>query len=1795
MEEKNRFQKNIQPVEDLLASRQKSFAAPNTMEYVSQDLQNKSESLANNILQERNDLAQSVSSVFGSNKQQKFGLTETVDFDQVYTQIGDEFIPKYKNFLKGTDNNERLAQQQSTGSKWANGLKKAGINIGTTVLGSTIGFGTSIASWISSGFDSQAYINDDFNKSLDRLNEKMRYKLPNYYTKQEQDLSFGQSLGTANFWANDVAGGLSFTIGTLVSEGIWAAATGGASLATSAARWSLRASKLGKLTKGINKFINIGKQPLKAGFKANQAAKKAKGTANVADLLNTARFTMTSAGYEAGVEARHFMKEAEENFEFYYEQNFGRKPTQEEYRDFKKDLTTAGNSLYASNLALIGASNLAIFGKMFKVKTPLAQSFSKATKGAKESINKTLFGAGTKTTKEGGKFARKALKPNIFQKTAGITNAVVKAPIIEGAWEEGNQSVFSNTAESFVSSGYDPEATNDSFNLMEGVYDSFSETYGSKEGWKEVGIGMIIGLFGGGVSGQWTSYSKQLKQQKAIAEASTGEAGTQATIDKILKDASFGSNIVADKVKASNKIIAANKAEQQAETNGDVTAAQLARKRSIMANLELNKKYDRLDESFDDFKTAMELIDNETLAEETGIDETEIQDYKKEVLSEYKKLSDEYSDNRDFADLILGRGETTKDLKNKEEVANAIAYNMTMGKESAKNAQMFLDEMNIEFAKFVNPEKSSEIKTALDARKILDTAKKENREKLFKLKNKREETKKKRENLDKEILNLNKKLQNLSTEKTEEKQKTQQKLTDYAQQIEELNTLEETLTQELDTVVKLIDNNSPFKNEEGELLQEITVDSLDKSLELDKTGNIVGGSLAEIDSLIEAQEDINPNRANRIKKMFSEYQKSVYALKKYNETIKGISNENFKPKNFATKLEQKIAGLTKKEANEFTKEFFANVGLQIQKDTLELIQKEEKSDVVNTEVKASYESEYNKGDYRKLLNAVRTTLNPNKKGTKEDLQMFKNYPKLTEVLIKLEGKRQSEKRKILQNVDKDFLLTKPQKNSYVEKRGKEIDEKYDKILDSIFEKDNLEKETELQRLKRVADQTTKENNSVSEYIGENVEEAEENKPTKKDISRLRELTQKLQGTKYANNIEEYFEHEEEMPITKEEFEDLQNLNEKLGNWQVMEGTMVLGLNSSLADIIHRIVQLNTQIENNTKQTQEKQDYIEISEVSEKNSGATRNDVRTIQTLNGVYIQFGKGNKVSLSHVNVDTLLGRYMKDVTKVQIQKPNSKKKVDIDIDKINEYQKQEGLKFFVTVGEKVVPFEIGQNKRIFFDKKVWSEIKDSLSLKFLTEQETDPQAKNNSFVMGYEVLEDGSVRPAISDFTVDNGLEKLTAEELKSLNKVYAYLDPKDSYNKKLLDKYNKAVKANNEKKIEEARQELEANVGISLLNNNKFAGFLRAGLENNSSSDTSVMYAQLRKQAAQQLIEAQDNNLINLKVTIPINFMFNGSPVFNLAEQDAEVTVQDKEIGQQELSLIKDAGYVQNGNLFIGGKVAEDSVNKKYLPNNSKKTPVMVFNYNGENVAFVLNLKSAQIDKSNKLFEIENSSLTLGQKINAINDLLIQNKIEPSKFNLNETNYSSQFENVENALKEVESLPSVESWAKKDFNLNDLSLQATSPLDITNNPFNSPKVVMDVKNSKTTQPQDVREDVEDTASNILDEIVEYGKIIDNSRGKYKRKDGSVVEDTNFTDVLDDDVLERNPKNWTNKVANLNKIRKLFEKPIPPTINNYHGKGFFKELKNKIKKYDTLNKKRRDLSKEVKDKARAKQNQEC
>lgn len=388
--------------------------------------------------------------------------------------------------------NEMFAEDQGTVGAWGNGLGKFIGKTGTAVAGGTVGLLYGLGSAITNGEFNKFYDND-VNKALDSADKWMDEKMQIYQTKEASEnawyeqAAFGK--GFAKFWADDVLGGLSFTAGAVLSESIWGLATAATFGGTSellAANTAMQTAKAANLLKKITK----GEKLTEAGTFARQL--------------------VTGSGYEAGVEARHTKSEIINNMKKEYLDAKGVEVDEKspEYAEMLNKANQAANSVFAANIAILSAGNAVALPKTFGA---LNKGFGKVVD--KVGLKFNPIGETSKISEVGleraAKIAKKSVEElkasqfiNKWDTYSGLKKGLVttanaaKSPISEGLWEEGMQGAASEAAKMYVARKYDPSGIDQTVSLWDSIGDAMQKTYGSEEGWKDIGVGMIIGAMG---------------------------------------------------------------------------------------------------------------------------------------------------------------------------------------------------------------------------------------------------------------------------------------------------------------------------------------------------------------------------------------------------------------------------------------------------------------------------------------------------------------------------------------------------------------------------------------------------------------------------------------------------------------------------------------------------------------------------------------------------------------------------------------------------------------------------------------------------------------------------------------------------------------------------------------------------------------------------------------------------------------------------------------------------------------------------------------------------------------------------------------------------------------------------------------------------------------------------------------------------------------------------------------------------------------------------------------------------
>ncbi len=370
---------------------------------------------------------------------------------------------------------------QSNLSKWANGITK-GLGTAVTTFAEPfvdilVGIPTSIVTGKFSGF-----YNNAASKSLDEFNEYLRKELPNYYTQAERDYGFWRTLGTSNFWADQGMQGLGFLTGAIGSGYV----VGASNIIGS----TIRGTAMG----GVRAWRNLTN-----AFRGQQlaGARSAKSIDNVKNILGRINYTSETANMfgagiisafgEAGIEARETRRRALQTIKNLRATGDSRYVGMSD-KEIEELIDTAGNIAFGLNTAIVGASNIYQFGKLF-------------SRSWKSTSSKYLNSLTEKKMVDGVlRYEAKEL-PKAWKRYFGVVNWF-KRPAAE-AFEEWSQAAVNVAAEDYFTDVYSSNPIEDMTDMLEGgvgvigsLFRGYMEAPQRKEGQQAIFLGALLGKLG---------------------------------------------------------------------------------------------------------------------------------------------------------------------------------------------------------------------------------------------------------------------------------------------------------------------------------------------------------------------------------------------------------------------------------------------------------------------------------------------------------------------------------------------------------------------------------------------------------------------------------------------------------------------------------------------------------------------------------------------------------------------------------------------------------------------------------------------------------------------------------------------------------------------------------------------------------------------------------------------------------------------------------------------------------------------------------------------------------------------------------------------------------------------------------------------------------------------------------------------------------------------------------------------------------------------------------------------------
>jgi len=1570
----------------------------------------------------------------------------------IYTTLNDgSLIPKYESYIHGVDNADRLGQKQSGAEKWANGITKFVGKTTLNVLDGTVGTVNGLVQGLADGNFSTVY-NNDFSKWVDDMNTRMDYQLPNYKTIQERDMNFLQSMGTANFWADDVFGGVSFMLGTIGSEALWAVATGGASIPMSAARLSLKAG-----AKVIGKEVaeGIGKSFLKNPAKIMKALNRTVPASTAGKIFNNTRFLYTSAGYESGVEARHSLNESVENFVNTYQQNLGRMPTNEEYYSFMNDAVDNSNGVFAANVALVGASNIAQFGSYFGVGTGLSKALSKT-------FGKT-FGLGITRLSDEGKLVYQALKPSTTQKILGTTVSVLKTNLIEGT-EESSQRAFNNTSQKWLDSKHNPFALKKNLSLIDAANESFIEAFSSKEGLKEFGIGALIGMIGGagrrGAMNRWsgfgaTDFSQEVQRNELMADK----------LNEAVPKLTEANKKLVERLVTTNQFTTFLDKANEASKNGDFHSASQDYEVAQFSKMLLDHKADMLDDSLEDFKRVINNIP-ENQFKELGLQNEQIEDYKSTMISEYSNRMDLFKQSYDIAESI------NPQFKNKQ-YTDELALNIYLGRTSAQRAYDLTETIDDVIG-------TTGVGSALRLYTNLSKQEKRRVERIA--------------NLQTEIGSIQTEYEKLKTSFSEQAPETLQSKTPRVEgskaivsNLDKLNAkevkLRNTLAQkqtELDSLQSDL-NDRFYKSDfnfgsQFNLFSDFNTEGTVSDAELVSSYR----ELSKLDNYRELLRKNNPQVANQLDSLIEEYGKTVRSYRDYNIVYEQMSDPKFmRDSNKGVwKLFNKVGTIATQpeetELDSFISTFDSFVDEH--KDKLS-------EDQIYTLKTLHRLAIYNEDMVESLLLNNSINDQPVEQISNEEYDEFINNGSISDstqsriVQKLLDGETLSQRESEMYESNKEII-----DNTLEDQKLNEGDSIDDIIKENTVEEESFSTGDLVQDLRNKLQKIIKNKRYLEDFSVEDF--SDETIPTQSEFDEFIDL----------------FDKSNQGKISAKGNERLNELKEKINQWGSLEGTF-FNEDFTLSDILEQISYLESDISNNVAS----QSFTDLNDLLDKEYfkiTAKEGNYDYLQSYENAVVKRDSDGNYNISNINLNGILDLLNQDspISVTEGNRTIKRKNNGWDINNIKQDQRYV-VKYISNGVENSITFRIGIGNRVILTEQSKDKLNDNFTLKIY------PSSNIPSVYQPLlrEIQRDGQtvLVPVETNFSFTNGLQmdNDAIQKLRKDEKLFMEVDFEYAFNRELIENYRNNNSNDNLKN-------LQKQVTIYLkTRNNKFVGVLK-GINSNIIVENDKFFEKLndiRDTVTQRILDEYDDStqILDMGLNVPVAQVHIGHPNLNIVKKDGKYLVENIPFNNQSIQKVKDVGYVLNGKIYLKNKVS-DYEKYPFLTNIvrdgdakyfNKKIPFIVFDFNGRDIAYPVVLNTNTVDLSGELSNIINSNLRDNDKIIEINKLLNRANIDVKKQGLTFDNYNeTKLQELQGILSNVNEVGDITKWLDTSISMNDIVLNDISVnIDILDKPFHSPKIKTSIlqTNGLTSEALfeydnsiNMTEELENESDNLLNE---------------------------------------------------------------------------------------------------------------
>lgn len=1607
----------------------------------------------------------------------------------------------FENYVGATENEDRLAKEQGFFEQAGKGIAKAFIKTGTYALDATVGTAVGLINGISEG-SWDAIWDNDFSNTLDDFNKGLDRSLSNYYTDEEKSnglLAAIPGFGATNFWFNDALGGLAFIAGAILPEIAIGALSGGTTLGVSAAKMTARAGGKALMKEGAEQSLGFGAKMLENVKKITGYNNYQKGTDVLrnqyrkvfasktgGDIVSTATFLARTSNFEAGMEARHNYHTAIDDFFYNYEEMNGHPPSYQEIAEFAKEAKSAANSVYSANMSILAVSNAAMFSNKFNIGVQVGKNITnKANR---------LIGLGYKNV--GGKAVMQEATRG--QKILGNTYMILGKSVVEGLYEEGLQGVAGTTMQNYLESKYNPKIES-GYTGWSAIYDAFASQYGSAEGWKEMGIGMIIGSMGGTMQkgrpniagigkGSWKA-----KQAEISGEVITMNEGSDNLAKKLMETTAVSN--YHNLVKSNNKKYTSTEHE-----NAIIAQEYIKTQESLKSEDQIIADYDT-------------IIDNTNVEGFTD-------EYKNGLKEEFRRNYADYKYAK-RATIALGLDKAVEGAKKgtKREVEDYMIKSIMLGRSSYHAAKNTAEQIAT----------LTGVDGVFNALEHFNGLTVEQKAKAQELRTKRRDLKRAKDQHMKyanDLAGITTDLNRNFTDTTKQARRnkaSQRAVITRKRMIElqaEVDILKETL--ENDSKAAKSFDNTQIDPERFETTQGIVraIEELDK-LEtfissLEKTGRKEDAENLKL--LVEnykAYSDSYREMTNGYKRMIST---NFFKSKEGKGLLKSIIGKKYE----ASEDFKKILRDNEEIIDKSLKLVNYKGGTRVDDIIKELSENEELSEREKYRLESiirlqlgykSVSEEIEDAEQKTTDDILETTVEPSTGpldgdtiGLRSKLNIEGKDLGNASVLQELINKITKEVDRFhLTQIDQEALNNLEERLSSLKEQQKEVKSSTKvQLLETL--KTDLEsakefgKEEEIKNLEKQIEELEKEtdNNYDAEIkaVEDEIKTVKENKFIKlietEDYKRLYEL-----NTKKAKQ-----------EITIDEQDELKELEDDIDKWIMVTGITAEGV--SLSELVRQKTVLEKAeilpTENVVQPTVE-----EIKDSADIPDKGYKIFYELGQTYDGVFVTKTSEDLYEISGITWEKFL-----------IQ---SGVVMEVEYD---------------SKGDMKNPFKTDPEGNILITKEIVDEINRIGKVHIINTN--DSPGSKYSAVLTTEQLPDGSSSTTTlkTDYT-DTNREDASFSDTMTPDAVYdmqegdsitLQISPTDKWNKDLISKYKKAKTVRRKAKTKEAIEKADKAIALSLKNfrsqavirilnkSGDFVGVLKRKRKiGEKDLSISNKFEALRDQVTtnEEYFESLMNSNMDIDIEIEglkVKSVYVGHLNFNyVIDQNGDVVYELKPLTEEDIdNHVVDIGIMEAGKVKTHS--GKGGVNTRFIDKTSKsnptsKIPFIVINKGSMRVAVPVKIQSDRIEGMEEFDRIYKSSSPISEKAAQLNTFMASRGVDINQrgnafIGIGEGNLNDTFFNEKVAqMESIEYFSTLEAWTDPKSDIKGTLLQGVTTIVDMKNPLHSPKVALDYSKVKTKEAPINEEFLDEEVTEENNDIADQGlgaldEIIKNAKGK-------------------------------------------------------------------------------------------------